>query len=61
MIFAIVIIFGLLIGESLKYDDISSKATDFATFHLTSISSNTEQNNTTSVVVLLDIMETHHP
>src|SRR3954451_3402907 len=48
MIFAIVIIFGLLIGEPLKYDDISSKATDFATFHLTSISLTTEQNNTSS-------------
>src|SRR3954451_14159392 len=45
MIFAIVIIFGLLIGEPLKCDDISSKATDFATFHLTSISLTTEQNN----------------
>ena len=45
MIFAIVIIFGLLIGEPLKYDDIFSKATDFATFHLTSISLTIEQNN----------------
>jgi len=48
MIFAIVIIFGLLIGEPLKYDDIFSKATDFATFHLTSISLTTEQNNNTT-------------
>src|SRR4051794_23836006 len=48
MILAIVIIFGLLIGEPLKYDDISSKATDFATFHLTSISLTTEQNNASS-------------
>src|SRR3954462_14984124 len=48
MILAIVIIFGLLIGEPLKYNDISSKATDFATFHLTSISLTTEQNNTSS-------------
>ena len=45
MIFAIVIIFGLLIGEPLKYNDISSKSTDFATFHLTSISLTIEQNN----------------
>ena len=45
MIFAIVIVFRLLIGEPLKYNDISSKATDFATFHLTSISLTIEQNN----------------
>src|SRR6185312_16237057 len=60
MIFAIVIIFGLLIEEPLKYDDIFSKATDFATFHLTSISLTTEQNTTTTTTTTSSSSIEHH-